>query len=50
MNQQELNKLANSLLHKNGFGFDGSKLKRTSKKQRFFEMKTIITTPMGNRR
>ena len=50
MNQQELNKLANSLLKQHGFGTDGSKLKGTSKKQKFFEMKTIIKTPMGNRR
>ena len=50
MNQPELNKLANSLLKLHGFGTDGAKLKWASKKQRFFEMKTIITTPMGNRR
>ena len=47
---QDLYKLANSLLRQNGFGTDGSKLKETSKKQKFFECKTIIMTPMGNRR
>jgi len=50
MSAQELNNLANSLLRQNGFENDGSKLKATSRRQKFFEQKTIIMTPMGNRR
>lgn len=44
-----LEKLANKLLFKKGFLYDGTPKKRLSKKQRAFE-KTIITTPMGNGR
>ena len=50
MSAQNLYKLANSLLRQSGFGADGSKLKETSKSQKFFERKTVIMTPMGNRR
>jgi len=50
MEREDLCKAANSLLRKHGFGTDGSKFKESSKRQRFFERKTIITTPMGNRR
>lgn len=45
-----LYKLANRLLRQNGFGTDGCKLKESSNKQKFFERKTVIMTPMGNRR
>jgi hypothetical protein len=46
---EELIKLANKLLKKNGFSSDGSRRVRKSKEQLFFE-KLIIMTPMGNRR
>lgn len=48
--EQDLYKMANGLLCQHGFGTDGSELKAASKRQRFFERKTIIMTPMGNRR
>jgi hypothetical protein len=50
MRAHDLYELANNLLRQNGFGTDGSKLKETSRKQKFFEYKTVIMTPMGNRR
>jgi len=50
MDAKELNKLADSLLRKNGYDADGSKLKGASKRQKFFECKTVIKIPMGNRR
>ncbi len=50
MKREDLCKLANDLLRKKGYGTDGSKLKGSSKRQKFFERRTIITTPMGNHR
>ena len=48
MNKNELIKKANELLSQKGFSYDGSPKKRSSKKQKFFEKKVIIMTPMGN--
>ncbi len=39
---------ANRLLSKSGFSFDGSPKKNFSRKQKFFERKIVIMTPMGN--
>lgn len=50
MKTTDLNKLADQLLAKNGFTSTGTPKKEISKRQVFFERKTIITTPMGNRR
>lgn len=46
--KQELFDLANKLLAKSGYAFDGRPKKDTSRKQKFFERKTVIMTPMGN--
>ncbi len=48
MSQQEIVKMANSLLSQHGFSPDGSPKKDISKKQGFFEKKVIMMTPMGN--
>ena len=50
MSAHDLYELANSLLRQNGYRADGSSVKGSSKRQQFFERKTIIMTPMGNRR
>ena len=50
MDRKTLDASANALLSLCGYAYDGSKLKSLSKKQRTFENKTIIKTPMGNRR
>lgn len=39
---------ANKLLSKAGFSFDGAPKKNFSRKQKFFERKIVIMTPMGN--
>ena len=46
--KKDLYEVANKLLAKAGFSFDGSPKKAFSRKQRFFERKTVIMTPMGN--
>jgi hypothetical protein len=48
MKEKDLIKKANQLLSQNGFSYDGSPKKSFSKKQKFFEKKTVIITPMGN--
>jgi hypothetical protein len=45
--QTELERMANELLNKKGYLYDGRPKKSLSKGQRFFE-KRIIKTPMGN--
>lgn len=45
-----LYKEANNLLRKRGYSADGSKLRDSSKNQKFFERFTVIKTPMGNHR
>ncbi len=44
----ELTRLANNLLSRHGFSYDGSLKKLFLKKQKYFEKKVIIKTPMGN--
>lgn len=46
--RKDLYEAANKLLLKAGFSYDGSKKKDFSRKQKFFEKKIIIMTPMGN--
>lgn len=46
--KKDLYEAANKLLAKAGFSFDGSRKKDFSRKQKFFERKVIIMTPMGN--
>lgn len=46
--KEELFVLANKLLAQSGYAFDGMPKKNISRKQKFFERKTIIMTPMGN--
>jgi hypothetical protein len=48
--QRALCRLADQLLKKSGYANDGTRLRGRSKKQVFFENKTIIKTPMGNHR
>ena len=48
--KEELLVLANNLLAQKGYAFDGTPKKKTSasRKQGFFERRTVIMTPMGN--
>ncbi|MCC7160403.1 hypothetical protein IT399_01595 [Candidatus Nomurabacteria bacterium] len=46
--RKDLCEAANKLLDKAGFLFDGASKKNFSRKQKFFERKTVIMTPMGN--
>ena len=46
--KEELFVLANTLLAQSGYAFDGTPKKKLSRKQRYFERKTVIMTPMGN--
>ncbi len=48
LTKAELAKAADRLLSLHGFYYDGRPKKFLQKKQRYFERKTIITTPMGN--
>ncbi|MBP6904912.1 MAG: hypothetical protein KBB91_02555 [Candidatus Pacebacteria bacterium] len=45
---KDLYAAANKLLAQAGFSFDGSRKKDFSRKQKFFERRTVIMTPMGN--
>ncbi len=47
--KEELFVLANNLLALSGYSFDGTPKKGNyaSRKQKFFERKTVIMTPMG---
>ncbi len=48
--KNDLCRLADQLLKKSGYAENGASLREQSKKQGFFETKTVIKTPMGNRR
>lgn len=48
--KQDLLLIANKLLSKSGYSSDGSPRRRFYQKQKFFEKKVIIMTPMGNGR
>jgi len=50
MSKQEIVKMADKLLLQHGFSTDGGSYKGKSKRQMFFEKRTIIMTPMGNGR
>jgi hypothetical protein len=39
---------ANKLLARAGYAFDGMPKKNFSRKQKFFERRTVMMTPMGN--
>jgi hypothetical protein len=47
-NKESLYAQANKLLARAGYAFDGTPKKAFSRKQKFFERKTVIMTPMGN--
>ncbi|MCX6798003.1 MAG: hypothetical protein NTX66_02180 [Candidatus Falkowbacteria bacterium] len=46
--KNELIKLANKLLAKHGFSYDGQSRNSVAREQKYFEKKKIIGTPMGN--
>lgn len=48
LTKDELIRLADILLSRHGFSDDGRPKNSLRKKQRYFEKRTIITTPMGN--
>ena len=48
LTKAELTRLADILLSRHGFSYDGRPKRFLQKKQKHFEKRTIITTPMGN--
>jgi len=48
LTKAELTRLADILLSRHGFSYDGRPKRLLQKKQKHFEKRTIITTPMGN--
>lgn len=46
--KKDLYAAANRLLNKAGYGYDGQPKKDFSIKQKYFERKTVLMTPMGN--
>ncbi len=48
LTKEELLAIANKLLAQGGYAFDGTPKKNISRKQKFFERRTVIMTPMGN--